>query len=170
MKTLLLWLCSICITLHCSSQSVYTVSNTAGGNFSLNDISLEWSVGEMPFIQTMESSLGDLYITNGFLQPSVIYASRFPVADSLKIGIMPNPTNGIIKVHLLSTEHGPVSIWVYDVYGKRVLNLYAYNYGNGFSQQIDLSRFAAGTYLIRVEYTTEQGGRKKVGYHKIIKL
>jgi hypothetical protein len=62
----------------------------------------------------------------------------------------PNPTNDQCTVALKDPLSGDkISISVYDILGKQLLNTMHENRG-GFEENIEVSSFKAGVYLVRV--------------------
>lgn len=175
MKTAVL-IALILLSRNANSQSVssYVINssgnNSSGGHYSHYNI--DWSVGEIALINTMQSGNGIVILTNGFLQPNL--------ADSLndirrrftkdEIKVLPNPTHGKVEVNFSTHEKGTLNLHVYDVNGQLIATDKLLSNGILFSKVIDLTPFSSGTYFLRVELTALPGSTSKTGSYKIVKL
>lgn len=161
------------LSLTASSQSVSSsVINTAGSSFAQGYFVIDWSLGEMSLVNSMTSPNGALILTNGFLQPGAPNPGdnnhgRFTV-DEIKI--LPNPTYNNVEINFSTLEQGTIDVVVYDVAGRRLLIRQVIGNGLKTSEKIDLSRFAAGTYLFWIELNPLPGSVRKTGSYKIVKL
>ena len=152
------------------SQSVHSIINSSGNSFKKDHLSLEWSIGEMSLINTMQATDGSQIITNGFLQPFVMTYIPGPSFDLGEVRILPNPTRGKIEINLLTLSKGTVRIYVYDGSGKMLISKQSYSYGIGLIENLDLTLFANGAYFIRIEIVPEPTSTTKIGTYKVLKF
>ena len=171
MKTLAL-LAFILTGIGVRSQSIssYTL-NSSGGSYSQGYYNIDWSVGELALVNTVEST-GQMIVTNGFLQPNLSASDqdqkhRFTASE---IRIMPNPTHGKIEVNVATAEQGTLYFFVYDARGRAIANDKLLSAGIMVSRFIDLTTFPASSYLVRIELVPYPGFTAKSGSYKIIKL
>ncbi len=66
-----------------------------------------------------------------------------------ELTLAPNPTNGIVKIHLALKHTAEVGLSVYSVRGE-LLEVYTPQKGLHINQEMDLSRYVDGLYFIRV--------------------
>jgi len=172
MKSLTLLSALILISVCVRSQSVSSsVVNCAGNSYSQGYYNIDWSVGELALVNSMQSS-GFAIITNGFLQPtSADYKNDARVYfTSDEVTIMPNPTHGKIEVNFSTAQQGTVYLYVYDVNGKVMTSDKLLLAGIRISKFIDLSTFASASYFLKLELKPAAGSVKKTGSYKIIKF
>jgi hypothetical protein len=65
------------------------------------------------------------------------------------LSIYPNPTSGLVQVEMSSPESQEYSIEVFEITGRKLLEIQLGNTDN-ISQTIDLSHLSAGLYLMKV--------------------
>lgn len=173
MKTLVL----IALTLlsgavKCQSVSSYVINST-GNHYSQGYYNIDWSVGELPLVETMQSNGQVVIVTNGFLQPNLsdnIDSNTRRRFSSEEIRVMPNPTRGKIEVNFSVPQKGSLHIYVFDVNGKLLIKDRLLNNGIMMSKFVDLTSLSPGTYLLKVELDASPGSVSKDGSYKIIKL
>src|SRR5687768_4586359 len=102
MKARLLGVIFLFTSLAGYSQSVHAIINSNGNSFKKDHLSIEWSIGEMSLVNTLQATDGSQIITNGFLQPFVMTYTPGPSFDVGEIRILPNPTRGKLEVNLLT--------------------------------------------------------------------
>lgn len=167
------------------SQSLTpSVINCNGGTFQVgpNDdhaLIIEWSVGEMPLINTSSDYTRGLFIlTNGFLQPvkvtgendSRIVETSSPVRlTQEEISVFPNPAINDLQVNFKLQPIGTVRltlinqvgqiVYVRDIAGSKYLQ----------TQHIPMSRFIQGSYILNMEWRSVNGDVIKTGSVKIFK-
>jgi hypothetical protein len=71
------------------------------------------------------------------------------VLDDLQFTVFPNPTDGELNIRLDSPSKRPVRYFLYDLNG-RSLAAHRWEPGMTAEYQMDLSRYAAGTYILRL--------------------
>jgi len=172
MRTLTLLSALIIINISARSQSLSSsVINCTGNSYSQGYYNVDWSVGEMALVNTIQSN-GYAIITNGFLQPNLSDfnndARRYFTKD--EVTIMPNPTHGKIEINFSTPQKGNLYLYVYDVNGKLLASDKMLLSGIMISKFVDLSTYASSTYLLKVELKPAPGSVFKSGSYKIIKL
>ena len=173
MKTLAL-IALILINTIVRSQSVSSsVINSTGNYYSQGYYTIDWSIGELALVESMQSEGQVVILTNGFLQPNLSDSKdsntrrRF---SNDEIRIMPNPTHGRIEVNFSVQQNGTLHLNVYDANGKFLKRDQLLNNGIMISKFIDLTSLSPGTYFLRVELDALPGSVSKTGSYKIIKL
>lgn len=173
MKTLAL-AALILLSLNVRSQSLSSsVINSSSNHFSQGYYNIDWSIGELALVESMQSGEGMLIITNGFLQPELsdhIDSNTRRRFSNGEIRIMPNPTHGKVEVNFSIGQKGTLHLFVYDANGKLLTSDRLLSNGIMMSKFIDLTSFSSGTYLLRIELDALQGSVLKNGSYKIIKL
>ena len=175
------------VFLSCSfifSQSITpSVINCNGGTFQVgpNDdhaLIIEWSVGEMPLINTSSDYTRGLFIlTNGFLQPvkttgdinNLVETSVKPKFSQEEFSVFPNPAVNDLQVNLKLQPIGTIRltlinqvgqiVYVRDIAGSKYLQ----------TQHIPMSRFIQGSYILNMEWRSVNGDVIKSGSVKIFK-
>lgn len=140
--------------------------NTQGGSGSTTNFNLDWSVGELTLTKTEQTD--NLIFTQGLLQGKIqlIVASSNITDGELKI--LPNPTPGILYIQTGFLQQGKMQVLVYDALGQKIINQQEILVGFS-TKTINLSRYANGTYLLKI-FFTPTGGYIKNRTYKIIKL
>jgi len=70
--------------------------------------------------------------------------------DQATFKVIPNPSNGVFKISLPSTEKKDLfSFWIYDMTGKIILSKENTKINAG-AEEIDMTQYSAGNYLLRV--------------------
>ena len=67
------------------------------------------------------------------------------------VNVFPNPTKGILNINWTASATEKISISVVNMLGKEVYNSSkVYTLGQG-TEQIDLSKFSSGTYMMTIK-------------------
>jgi hypothetical protein len=133
------------------------------GNFSSNgNISLSTTVGE---VFTSFFSGSSSVLSQGFHQPDllVITGEWAMATKDISLRIFPNPTGGIINIHVSGEGSFMSHLSVMDITGKMLRKEAVLVNSN---LQIDLSEYAQGSYIL--SFTNDEG--KLISSHKILKL
>jgi len=150
------------------------VINSTGGSFKNNKYTIEWNIGELAVVAPMQASPGNgSYIfSNGFLQPFAVSPKQAEKKFDLNdIQILPNPTRGKTAIHFQVYEQGRMKLFLFDGNGQALTSIEFMNTGSFYSQEIDLSGFANGTYLLQVTLTAGTDPVQVTrGVYKIIKI
>jgi hypothetical protein len=98
----------LAFALNQAYSQIASTLNATGNSFSNGYLNIEWSVGELALIHSMESSGGEAMITNGLLQPKILLTSgNFNFHFSYdEIRIFPNPTPNKVEINFSPTSRG----------------------------------------------------------------
>ncbi len=129
----------------------------AGGDINFNNqVSLEWTIGEMAVTTLYTEST---MITEGYHQPRIIVAEFYEPhsfnmdpTPSHQISVAPNPTESIVNIQMQFEEESEMFISIFNLAGiqqKRIKKT------STDSFEMDLSDFPPGIYLIR--FTNSKG-------------
>lgn len=152
-----------------SSQTV----NSTGDSHRKGNVRLEWNVGEMSLVNTLTASNSSNIITNGLLQSKLesqksLYAS--PAFSDDEVSILPNPTYGQLRVKINVRQQGRIMIRVYDQLSKLKYVKRFYTNGNAQTEQINMSGYIRGSYMMHIELAPIGGPIVKNGLYKIVKI
>lgn len=178
-RAILLLLVAMALQLKLNSQIVlpYILNSTGGnyvnrGNPVLPNFSFIWSVGEVTMIETFTTNNRLNILTQGLLQPFTDKdIQTIPIQGFTKeeIKVYPIPVNTLLQFDLFSNDTGRVVIQLYDILG-HTLGVREFQYNTlPVNQKIDFSKYASGTYLLRVSLYNN-GSLKKNSVFKILKL
>lgn len=173
MKTMLLALAGcFAVVTAADAQSVSSSAlNSSGNSYKSGYYQFEWSIGEMSLVTAMTSDDKQFIITNGLLQPNEATSeNKDKYFDQEEIRVISNPTNGLVDVNILTKQQGKLLLHVYDVHGKTLVTKTAISYGFGSIEKIDLTRYAASTYFLKIDLIPVPGSVKKTGSYKIVKF
>ncbi len=173
MKPMLLALAGSVIAV--TSADAQSVSNSAvnssGNTYKSGYYQFEWSIGEMSLVNEMKSGDKQYIITNGLLQPNEsTHENPDKQFDKDEIKVFANPSTGMVDVNILTKQQGKLTIRVFDVQGKLLATKNAISYGFGSTEKIDLTRYAASTYFLKIDLNPAPGSVRKTGGFKITKL
>ena len=154
-----------------SAQTIRpSVLNTTGGTHSFGYTQIDWSVGEMPLVNTAGGQV--VVITNGFLQSFTEKPGGTDISGAFtpdEIRVFPNPVVSYVEVNFFIRQTGKVNFKLYNSLGQLLFDKSFQNYGLGRIERIDLQHLPATEYFLHVVLEPETGLRKNGGY-KIIKL
>lgn len=97
------------------------------------------NINQLRFVHN--NSLGSAYVDNIKINSEAALSVKDAVKNDIKLSIYPNPATDIVKI---TTPNKIKHVEVYDMSGKRVHATF-----NG--DQVNVSRLAAGAYLLNVE-------------------
>lgn len=163
MKSILTSVLAIFFIASVSGQEIkQQVISSAGGYDVSGDISLSWTLGEL-VISTVESSGGDLILTQGFQQSKLEVTAIEENPDlGVAVTIYPNPTSEILNIKFVLPLEGETLMQLAAPDGSIVL---VEEVPSGvLIKQINMQAYPAGTYFLRI-----QNGIK-LNVYKIIKL
>ena len=161
------------LSLSLNGQQVTpSVINTSGGYKNIGQLYVDWSIGEMPLIQT--SSGTNIYVTNGFLQagngfiPTSIV--NLPPLTSNEVKIFPNPSTGVLNVRFELVQPGTIGMFLYDISGKKLMERQILHFGGSQSTVINLTPYPQGSYQLLLYYKTANDAQSKGGAFKLVKV
>lgn len=151
--------------LFVSFAKAQTLSPTAivstGGFSSNSNGSLSYSVGEMTMVKTFTGN-GSI-LTQGFQQPNAENITGMINIKQEEFGsfvVYPNPAVDNLSFGFQLPEAGKVQVCLYNTTGQRVADVYSGNYENGkFVKQLDVTAYAAGVYLLSLNFVSDKGGK-----------
>ena len=156
----------------CFSQSIKPdVINISGGSSTGGYYQIEWSVGEMALVNEMQVQ-NNLTITNGFLQPYVLFPANYSLASVFEaddIKIFPNPATYFVEVNFKTKQKGRITLRFIDAVGRCVYTQQVNCYGVDLIQRIPVNRLPAGTYMLQVNLDSFLGYVSKTGIYKVVK-
>ena len=162
------------ITAKCFSQSISSsVVNAGGGSFKNGYYQFEWSIGEMSLINEMQSGSNNLIVTNGFLQPYILYPSTYYSASNFmldEVRIFPNPASLYVEINFFTKEKGRITLDFYDALGKKVYSEQIISNGVDLIHRIPVAKFASGTYMLYINLDGDPGYLSKRSAFKILKI
>ncbi|ULQ57306.1 T9SS type A sorting domain-containing protein [Flavihumibacter rivuli] len=147
--------------------------NVTGGSATNDKFSLEWSIGELTLIDTRMSPNKAFMVTQGLLQPSFVPALvmvRDPGFAKDEIRILPNPVRSQLQIQCLVQQLGKMKYMLYTENGQRMLQNSFNYYGYGTMHTINMTKLAAGTYMLYLELEPIEGSVVRKGVFKIIKV
>ena len=139
-----------CFILPAAAQTLSpTVIGSKGGYDKTEDISLEWTLGEMG-VNTL--SYPDGIQTEGFHQSTLLKVVRInesmAMSPSLNITISPNPVYSILNVKIQSDVDSKLVLKLLDVNGKILYSSMANSLND--SKELDLTNLTSGAYLLNI--------------------
>lgn len=146
---LLLIACLISAYSYSQSDTIsrYVVA-TAGGDTTVNDISVSWTLGEVA-VEKLANEDSTLILTQGFQQVYFeIVSVGEPLSNNFEMKVYPNPATEYIWVLLESEEIKDAVIEIFDLEGKVVYNKH-WDFVNG-PNQIMLNDMVSSQYILRI--------------------
>ena len=149
-----------------STLTAQDVLNSTGGSHSFSGGVYEFSIGEMTEISTERND--DIIVTQGLLQIEDVSLGVSHEAILIHdLTVYPNPTKG--KLHIKPSLHksGELSLKLYDLLGRIVLNRSVYLQTGQEEQELDLSFLSEATFMLHVEFL--HGKERYFNSYKILK-
>ena len=158
----------------CYSQSNSPcVINSAGGSSQSGYYQFEWSIGEMALIGQMNSSDNSSIITNGFIQPYILYPARINthnIFSSDEIKVFPNPASDYVEINFFTKQKGRITLNFYDISGKIIYSGAVQSDGVDLIYRIPVNHLPANVYMLYVILDADNGYTSKQGAYKITKV
>jgi hypothetical protein len=162
------------ISANCFSQSISSsVVNAGGGSFKNGYYQFEWSIGEMSLINEMQSGSNNLIVTNGFLQPYILYPATYYSTSNFmldEVRIFPNPASRYVEINFFTKEKGRITLDFFDALGKKVYSEQIISNGVDLIHRIPVAKFASGTYMLYINLDGDPGYLSKRSAFKILKI
>lgn len=166
----------LCIFMYAAAQSPQdykqTVINSSGGSSSHGYYQFEWNVGEAALINQMGDVNEKLIVTNGFLQPYLLYPGRNNTDNAFdvdEVRIFPNPATHYIEINFFTKQKGKLTIHFYDALGKKVFSKELTSNGVDLVDRIPITKLSQGIYILHIELTGEEGFVSKKSSYKFVK-
>lgn len=142
-----------------------------GGNGSAPSIQAVWSIGEASIIGTFSSST--MQFNAGVLQPNIDVVTSINNIGSVvfadQITISPNPSFADIQIRFNMKVSGKAIMTIYNSASKLVRSFSMNAIDANQVQTYTLNELAAGSYFLKVRYSSLNGTTKD-GIFKIIRL
>ncbi|TVQ17814.1 MAG: T9SS C-terminal target domain-containing protein [Bacteroidetes bacterium] len=120
------------------------VVSSAGNYHESETMSISWTLGETV---TETFTAGELILTQGFQQPTLIVVSVDELADfDLTVTAFPNPTADILTVKLENHNYDKVSYTLYDMSGR----LFTSGDFSGSEERISFTSLKSGVYFLTI--------------------
>ena len=168
---MLLCICSF-IAAQTPQDYKQSVINSSGGTSSQGYYQFEWNVGEMALINQMSDASDKIIVTNGFLQPYLLYPGRNNTNnafDADEVKIFPNPATQYIEINFFTKQKGKLTIHFFDALGKKVFTKELTSNGVDLVDRIPITKLSQGIYILQIELTGEEGSVSKKSSYKFVK-
>jgi len=129
-----------------------SVIGSGGGYAESENISLSWTLGELA-VSTLSG--GDLMLTQGFQQPTVLGVGIIANEADWDILVYPNPVGNELRIRFNIQDPEDFLIEIQDVTGRLIQQIQQKNVDPGDELVINTSTFAYGIYFLKV-FTTDR--------------
>ncbi len=156
----------------CSQNNRQAVINATGGSSQHGYYQFEWSVGEMALVNQMNDASNKLTVTNGFIQPYILFPARDnnnQPFDADEIRIFPNPATSYVEINFFTKQKGKLVIYFYDALGKKVFAKELTSNGVDLIERVPVTGLAQGMYMLQIELVPDPGSVSKKSAYKIVK-
>lgn len=165
MKSFLTTFLVFMFVLSVSGQEIKQQVVASAGGFDVsgdNSISLSWTLGEL-VIATVESSSGDIVLTQGFHQSKLVIdmIQKNPELG-VEVTVFPNPTSELVNINFSAPLVGETDIYLNSADGRLVYS--GKVLPGDLLKQINIQQYTSGTYILRI-----QNGIR-INIYKVIKL
>jgi hypothetical protein len=141
--------------------------NQTGGSATIGGDVFDWSVGEMTMVSTFSGA--SVIVTQGVLQTEILPSGKKEVPLVGQLQVFPNPASNMINVQFSAVSAGNLICKLTDMTGKTLTTKkLAVNQGTT-TEQIEISRLAAATYMLTVSFEAP-GKTQETTNYKIEKL
>lgn len=124
-----------------------SVTNTSGGSRFHANYQFEWSIGELPSIQTrMENGV---VLTEGFCQPLLTIGKYARPTWSNPVRVYPNPARNELYVQGMPSYQGMAEMVITDLAG-HPLRTYLILVHEQWKEKIDISNLPKGKYFLKI--------------------
>ncbi|HET8809060.1 MAG TPA: T9SS type A sorting domain-containing protein [Flavobacteriaceae bacterium] len=154
------------IFLSFSGLQAQRTLNVSGGSATISGDVYAYSIGEMVLVNTVTKP--NLIVTHGLLQSNVDELKTEEVnllTEGLEL--YPNPVDHILFLQPSLPDGGKLSVELYDLLGRIVMQRETRLDSGIEKQQLDLSALQTGVYLLKA--SLEQNGKVHNRSFKIIK-
>lgn len=173
MKNLLPILLICCAATTQAQNNIQSTINISGGSFQYGYYQFEWSIGETALVDQMEEPGRKFIVTNGLLQPHLLYpanTSTQPWFEMHEIRIFPNPSTDYVEINLFTKQSGKLALHFFSASGQIVFSKELDVYGVDKIERIPVSNFSQGIYTLHIELKAPEGYISKRSVYKIVKL
>lgn len=122
------------------------ITGSAGDYSTTPTLELAWTVGE---VAVMTKQSGNLIINEGFQQSDQNPTGMTEGLFSGEIVVYPTPMTDLLNFRVRSDKNLELKGELYDLTGKRVMEIPAFQVYSEYTGQIDCSRLPSGKWLLR---------------------
>lgn len=161
-----------CLSLH-GQNNRQAIINTSGGSFQQGYFQFEWSVGESALIDHMEEKFKNLVVTNGFIQPYVLFpGNHYPTREFHlnEVRVFPNPAIDFVELDISTRQTGQLVLQLFNAAGQLLYSKELMGTGVDIIERISLKKLPKGNYSIQLELLPDPGGIHKKSGYKLIKI
>jgi hypothetical protein len=160
---------SLSIAFCCHSQNITpSIINSSGGFSQQGYYQFEWSIGELALVNEMKNNINGVVVTNGFLQPYLLYPNSYNPNQQFgaeEIKVFPNPASSYVEVDFLTKGKGSMGLALFNDVGQKLYSKQFYSDGLDRIERIPVSYLTGGVYILHVElksgnFVTKQGNYK----------
>lgn len=143
-----------------------TTINASGGSESLAGGIHQYSIGEMMVVDT--HSNGNITVTQGLLQIGSEYLEvSEEVFSNQNLAIYPNPVKNILYLEPDLEGSGELSVQLFDIQGRRILQKKFFLQSGLEKQELDLSNLSEATYMLNINFA--HGEKQYRQTYKVVK-
>jgi hypothetical protein len=137
-------------------------TNISGGSGAAGNFIIDWNFGELTLIDA--NSANSMLVTQGLLQPDKgIYDETVNTISAGELKILPNPTNGILKVWTGFLTPGKLVFEFFDAKGSSIITEQKIYTGFNIYEFI-LDKYAAAAYPLKVTWQPTSGKIRKANF------
>jgi hypothetical protein len=161
------------ISILSMSAKAQQTLNVAGNTAKINEMTFDYSIGEMVLVSTEKSS--NLIVTQGVLQPLQSTSSASSTEDVIlsandnPIKVYPNPTSQLVYIESYETNIIDYAYNLYDATGKIVLSQKGQTQVGLNKLELNLQSLASGSYYLMMQKCDPNGQNQNYSY-KIQKI
>jgi hypothetical protein len=162
---LMLFMNIVCLKAQLAKDFQTACATSAQG--SISSFVISYTVGEMVLVDNYKSN--GLFVTQGIAQPEVpgviVNYSGFTSGDII---VFPNPTPNQLSIQISIVKLGKIKLQLYDAVGKLLL-VDAFDVNSFMTQRYSLDKYADGSFVLRLQFNSNDGVMDKRGTYKIVK-
>jgi hypothetical protein len=123
-------------------------------------LEVSYTIGEMTSVSTVGNVYG-LHLTQGFHQPQEL--NNYPLAiiepnvSPISFSLYPNPTINNVEISYEMPEQGKTITTITDILGRPLISDYQHYLGGKAIKSFDVSCFAGGSYMLTLQFFTNNG-------------
>ena len=159
MRPLIPMLLSIIFANQLNAQIRQEVIASAGGNSTMEGMSVSWTLGET-VIPTFTK--GNLILSQGYQHQLIITSVKEPLRTVIDIKVFPNPAGDVLNIQLGAPANGETSLKLIDYQGN-ILKMEIIE-STVSVKQVNMQGIPAGIYYLRMTYG------KLINVYKVVKL
>lgn len=149
-----------------SQEMPRCVFSQGGGQASVNNMDLSWTIGQSGLIGTFESH--SLILNVGFQQFDNLLVSVEDNTTLTHIKLYPNPFHDQFYLDILSSGPTELTIRLFDNHGKLIINRESSEKGNEIKQLFQAQHLVPGLYSLLVTFS-DDNNQITSKYFKVIK-